>query len=149
MSGFGEKAIRLAARVADGYVSTKPDADAVALYREAGGGDRLTQGGLKACWGPDEAQARTTTHRLRRNEEIGGEATQLLPLPRHYAQPAKLISEDMMTAPCGPDLHVHLGAVRQYAEAGFDEVYMGQVGPDQDGFFEFYAREVLPRLRGG
>lgn len=38
-------------------------------------------------------------------------------------------------------------AVRAYTGAGFDEVYIQQVGPDQEGFFEFYARDVLPRLR--
>ena len=43
---------------------------------------------------------------------------------------------------------MHLDGIRAYREAGFDEVYIGQVGPDAEGFFEFYARQVLPRLRG-
>jgi hypothetical protein len=34
-------------------------------------------------------------------------------------------------------------------EAGFDEVYVGQVGGEAEGFFEFYATQVLPRLREG
>src|ERR1700756_4164809 len=50
MSGFGAKAIKLAARIADGYMSIKPNAESVRLYRESGGGDRTVQGGLKACW---------------------------------------------------------------------------------------------------
>ena len=29
------------------------------------------------------------------------------------------------------------------------EVYIGQVGGEHDGFFEFYANTVLPRLREG
>jgi len=33
-----------------------------------------------------------------------------------------------------------------YAEAGFDHVCIHQVGPDQEGFLRFYAREVLPQL---
>jgi hypothetical protein len=36
--------------------------------------------------------------------------------------------------------HAHL-----LEEAGFD-VYIHQVGPDQEGLIEAYAREVLPRL---
>ncbi|MBO0775738.1 MAG: LLM class F420-dependent oxidoreductase [Actinobacteria bacterium] len=149
MSGFGEKSITLAARIADGYVSTMPDADALRRYREAGGDGRLTQAGLKVCWGPDEAQARKTMHRLWPNDELPGEAAQLLPLPRHFAQLTQLISEEQISSPCGPDPQAHLGAIRSYAGAGFDEVYVGQVGPDHEGFFEFYAREVLPRLREG
>ncbi|MCA1691669.1 MAG: TIGR03557 family F420-dependent LLM class oxidoreductase [Actinobacteria bacterium] len=29
-------------------------------------------------------------------------------------------------------------------EAGYDHVYVHQVGPDQEGFFRFYEREVMP-----
>jgi G6PDH family F420-dependent oxidoreductase len=149
MSGFGDKAIKLAGRLADGFMCVQPNADFVRLYRESGGGDRPVQGGLKVCWGADEGQARKTMHRLWPTDEIPGEAAQLLPLPRHFGQLAGLISEDMITAPCGPDPAVHIEGIRAYTEAGFDEVYIGQVGGDHDGFFDFYAGHVLPRLREG
>jgi G6PDH family F420-dependent oxidoreductase len=149
MSGFGDKAIKLAGRLADGFMCVQPNADFVRLYRESGGGDRPVQGGLKVCWGADEGQARKTMHRLWPTDEIPGEAAQLLPLPRHFGQLAELISEDMITAPCGPDPAVHIEGIRAYTQAGFDEVYIGQVGGDHDGFFDFYAGHVLPRLREG
>jgi G6PDH family F420-dependent oxidoreductase len=149
MSGFGEKAIKLAAQIADGYICVQPNADFVRLYRDSGGGNRTVQGGLKVCWGPDAAQARKTMHRLWATDEIPGEAAQLLPLPRQFAQLAELIGEDMITAPCGPDADEHIKGIRAYTDGGFDEVYVGQVGPDYQGFFEFYAEQVLPRLREG
>jgi G6PDH family F420-dependent oxidoreductase len=147
MSGFGEKAVKLAGRLADGYICVQPNADFVRLFRESGGGDRTVQGGLKVCWGPDEAQARKTMHRLWATDEIPGEAAQLVPLPRHFAQLAGLVGEDKITAPCGPDPDAHIRGIRAYTDAGFDEVFIGQVGAEQDGFFEFYAAQVLPRLR--
>ncbi len=147
MSGFGEKAVKLAGRLADGYISVQPNADFVRLYRESGGEDRPVQGGLKVCWGQDAGQARKTMHRLWPNDEIPGEAAQLLALPRHFRQVCDLISEEMITAPCGPDLAAHIDAITAYTDAGFDEVYISQVGPEQEGFFEFYAEHVLPRLR--
>lgn len=55
----------------------------------------------------------------------------------------------MISAPCGPDPTVHVNGVRAFTEAGFDEVYVSQVGMDGDGFFQFYAEQVLPRLREG
>src|SRR5689334_7025390 len=70
---FGEKAIKLAARVADGYMCVQPNADFVRLYRDSGGGDRPVQGGLKVCWGRDAGQARKTMHRLWPNDAIPGE----------------------------------------------------------------------------
>jgi G6PDH family F420-dependent oxidoreductase len=147
VSGFGEKAVRLAGEIADGYMCVQPNADFVRLYRESGGGDRLVQGGLKVCWAPEEAQARKTMHRLWPTDAIPGESAQLLPQPRHFGQLAELVSEDMITAPCGPDPDVHLKGVREFTQAGFDEVYIGQVGGNSEGFFEFYAQQILPRLR--
>ncbi|MBV9382204.1 MAG: LLM class F420-dependent oxidoreductase [Streptosporangiaceae bacterium] len=149
MSAFGEKALRVAARIADGYMCVQPNADLVRRYRDYGGGDRPVQGGLKVCWGPDAHQARKTVRRLWAAEYIPGEAGQLLPLPRHFRQLAELVSEDMITAPCGPDPDEHLKGIRAYTDAGFDEVYISQVGPEQDGFFEFCATQLLPRLRDG
>ncbi|HEY2579823.1 MAG TPA: LLM class F420-dependent oxidoreductase [Streptosporangiaceae bacterium] len=147
LSGFGEKAIRLAGEIADGYMCVQPNADFVRLYRESGGGQRPVQGGIKVCWAPDENQARKTMRRLWPTDVIPGESAQLLPLPRHFSQLAELVSEDMISAPCGPDPDVHLNGVREYIQAGFDEVYIGQVGGNHEGFFEFYAQQILPRLR--
>ena len=48
--------------------------------------------------------------------------------------------------PCGPDPEWHLRAIHEYADAGFDHVYVHQIGHDQEGFFRFYEREVLPKL---
>ena len=48
---------------------------------------------------------------------------------------------------CGPDPHAHLEAIREYIEAGYDHVYLHQVGPDQEAFFDLYENEVLPRLQ--
>lgn len=45
--------------------------------------------------------------------------------------------------PCGPDLDLHLQAIRRYRDAGFDELYIQQIGPDQELFFETYANEIL------
>ncbi len=39
VSGFGPQSIDLAARIGDGYISTKPDASMVQRFREKGGGD--------------------------------------------------------------------------------------------------------------
>jgi hypothetical protein len=45
---------------------------------------------------------------------------------------------------CGPDPDRHREAIDEFEQAGFDHVYVHQVGPDQDGFIRFYEREILP-----
>jgi hypothetical protein len=37
-------------------------------------------------------------------------------------------------------------AVRRFVAAGYTAVYLHQVGPDQDGFLEFAAKELFPRF---
>ncbi len=149
VSGFGPKSIELAGRIGDGYMSTMPDAEMVQQFRAAGGGDKPTHAGLKVCWGEEEASALKTAYRLWPNSGLPGELSQVLPTPRHFEQASSLVTEEMIgeSVVCGPDLERHVEAVQQYVDAGYDEVYVGQIGPDQDGFFAFYEREVLPRLR--
>ena len=83
------------------------------------------------------------------NAGITGEASQELPVPAHFEQLAQMVTEDMAVkeVTCGPDAAQHVAAIRTYLDAGYDHVYVHQVGPDQDGMIEFYASEVLPRLR--
>jgi len=47
----------------------------------------------------------------------------------------------------GPDPERHLAAIEAFERAGFGQVYVHQVGPEQEGFFRFYERKVLPRVR--
>src|SRR5688500_13058204 len=49
ISGFGPKAIELAARIGDGFVSTSPNKEHVDLYRSQGG-KGVAQAGMKVCW---------------------------------------------------------------------------------------------------
>ena len=147
VSGFGEKAVELAARIGDGFVSTSPNADHIALF-ESSGGKGLKQGGMKVCWGPDEEAAKQLAHSLWPTSGLEGELSQELPMPAHFEQAAAKVTPDDVaeSITCGPDPERHVEAVRAYLDAGFDEVYVSQVGPDQEGFLRFFKDEVLPRL---
>lgn len=149
VSGFGPRSVELAADIGDGFVTVGPDADSVAQFRAQAKRGQLVAGGLKVCYDTDERRARETAHRLWPNEALPGELAQILPTPAHFEQACELVSEDAAVAdvPCGPDLEQHMTAIRAYAEAGFDELYIQQIGPNQDAFFEAYAEHVLPQVR--
>lgn len=154
MSAFGPKSTALAARVADGLCTTAPVKDAVESFREQAGERKRVAGGLKVCWGDDEGRARAIAHRLWPNDPLPGELSQVIPTTAHFEQASGLVSEDMVAReiPCGPDLERQAEMIDRYADAGFDELYVQQVGlgDEPDGgerFFETYAREILPRHR--
>jgi coenzyme F420-dependent glucose-6-phosphate dehydrogenase len=148
MAGAGGKAAELAARIGDGYVGVAPDAETLATFSKAGGEGKPRYGQMTVCWAEDEATARQTAVEWWPNLVIPGQLGQELPLPSHFEQAASLVSEDDMAEKIavGPDPERHLASIRQYVDAGYDHVYVHQVGPDQEGFFRFYEREVLPKL---
>jgi G6PDH family F420-dependent oxidoreductase len=129
-------------------ISTAPSEGLVDQFRKAGGGDKPTFGQVHVCWAEDESAARKTAHSQWPNAAIQGELGQELPLPRHFEQAAEMVTEDDVASrvTCGPDPERHLDAIRKYLDAGYEYVYVHQVGHEQDGFFDFYRREVLPKL---
>jgi G6PDH family F420-dependent oxidoreductase len=146
-SAFGPKAAEAVGAYADGYINVVPDPDLLRTYRDAGG-KGPAQGGMKVCWGPDEAACVTTVHELWPNEALGGELAQVLPMPAHYAAACALVTEEHVAeaVPCGPDPEKHVAAIQEFLDAGYDEVYVNQIGDDQEGFLAFMAEEVLPRF---
>ena len=147
MSAFGPKALEVAIDVADGFMTVSPDAESRATY-DRDGGRGPTQAGIKVCWGPDEDTAAELVHHLWRNQGVEGELSQELPMPAHFDQASSLVTLDTIKelVPCGPDPERHVAAIKEYIDAGFDEIYVCQIGPDQAEFFDFFERDVLPRL---
>jgi len=148
VAAAGPKAAELSGRIGDGLISVAPSTEIVDTYRRNGGGGPR-YGQVHVCWGPDEDKAVELAHRQWINAGIPGELGQELPLPAHFEQAGKTVRpEDVAKlVVCGPDPERHRAEIEKYAEAGFDHVYVHQVGPDQEGFFRFYAEEILPKLQ--
>jgi hypothetical protein len=47
----------------------------------------------------------------------------------------------------GPNPDRHLAMIEQYDKAGYDEVYVANIGPHYRELCDLYAKEVLPRVR--
>jgi G6PDH family F420-dependent oxidoreductase len=129
----------------DGLIGTAPDPGLLSGFDEAGGAGKPRYGQVTVCWAADEAEARKTALEWWPNAAAPGDLGQELALPRHFEQVAELVTEDDVAEKvvCGPDPGAHRAAIDEFADAGYDHVYVHQVGPDQEGFLDFYAREIL------
>jgi len=145
----GDKATELAGRVGDGLIAVAPDRETVQTFESSGGSGKPRFGQVHVCWADDEATARRTAHEWWPNAAIGGELGVELPLPRHFEQAAETVDEEDVAKAvvCGPDPDRHIEALREYIDAGFDHVWVHQIGPDQEGFLRFYEQQVLPKVR--
>jgi G6PDH family F420-dependent oxidoreductase len=148
VSAFGPLAAKTAGEIGDGFMSTSPATEVIEEYRSSGGSGPLVAT-VKVCWGPDEEACQRTAHQLWRSSGVPGESSQELSMPAHFEQAAELVTPEKMAEKitCGPDPDKHAEAIQAYIDAGFDEVHLGQVGKDQAGFFEFFQKELAPRLR--
>jgi len=148
MSGFGPKATELAGRIADGYVNTSPDRDLVERFERSGGQGKLKVAGGKVCWSRDREAARRLVHELWPNSGLPGELAQELPTPQHFEQAVELVTVDAVASslPVGDDPEEFVQSIKEYEAAGFDILFLQQIGDDQEGFFDFFRREVQPRL---
>ena len=148
MSGFGPQAVDVAARIADGYITTSPDGSLLKRFRDASGG-KPAQAGTKVAWAQTEQEGAELAHRLWATSGLPGELAQVLPSPRHFEQAAELVTLEQTreSVTCGPDPERHLKALKPYVDAGFDDVYVANMGPHWAEMISMYGEFVLPSAR--
>ena len=142
----GETTGRFAGEFGDGLVSTAPDEAVVDAFAETHDGDGDRYGQATVCWAESESAARETAYEWWPNSALPGQLTQELPTPQHFEEAAEALSVDDVAESyvCGPDIDEHIDSIEQYVDAGFDHVYIHQVGPEQEEFIDVYQNEILP-----
>jgi G6PDH family F420-dependent oxidoreductase len=141
-------AARLAGRAGDGLISTAPKAETVDTFRETGGEGKPVYGQLTVCWGPDEAKTKDEALEWWPNTSVPGELGVELAEPQHFEHVAELITADQVSEKvvCGPGAAPILEKIGAFVDAGFDHVFLHQVGPRQEEFLSFAKDELLPAI---
>jgi G6PDH family F420-dependent oxidoreductase len=144
-------AATLAGRAGDALISTAPDAEIVNAFREAGGEGLPVYGQLTLCYGPEEEKAKQEALEWWPNTSVPGETGVELAEPQHFEEVAQLITADMVAEKvvCGPKTEPILERIGAFVDAGFDHVFLHQVGPRQEEFLEFAKNTVLPAVGRG
>ncbi|MFD9889338.1 TIGR03557 family F420-dependent LLM class oxidoreductase [Amycolatopsis sp. NPDC059027] len=147
----GSRSVTRFAPVADAMIAVEPkeqlcrEWDATRLGRPT---RKIAQ--LPVSWDPDRAAAVKRAHEQFRWFGNGWKVNAELPGPAGFAGATRFVTEDDVAAgiPCGPDIEPIARGVRQFAEAGFTDVALVEIGGDrQEDFLDFAERELLPALR--
>lgn len=148
IAAAGAKSAEMAGKLGDGLIATEPDVELLHRFRENGGDGKPCYGELHVCFDHDERRAQEIAHEVWPLIGLSGQLFPEIPLPSLFEKAASLVTPEKIASlvPCGPDPSKHLKAIQEYVDAGFDHVSIHQIGPNQEPFMEFYAREIFPRL---
>jgi G6PDH family F420-dependent oxidoreductase len=144
----GPDAARIAGELGDALFVTEPREDLVTAYREAGGdGPRYAE--VPLAWATTEDEAAESARRLFRFGVTGWKVQAELPNPVNFDAATELVTADHLREQfgCGPDVARHVEVARKFVDAGYDRLALINAGPDMDGFFDFFTKELGPALR--
>jgi coenzyme F420-dependent glucose-6-phosphate dehydrogenase len=103
-------------------------------------------------WAPSAEQARAIAHEQWRTNVFDPVTMAELSSPHDYQR--KAVQEEVgderiaRAVNVSADLGRHAEWLHEYAELGFDEIYLHHVGQEQEAFLDAFGAEVLPRLAG-
>jgi G6PDH family F420-dependent oxidoreductase len=146
----GERSCALAGRLADLVISTEPKRELLTAFDRHGGEGKPRVGQLPVCYDRDRDAAIRRAHEQFRWFGSGWKVNSELPHPDSFASATQFVTPDDVAAsiPCGDDPADFVEAVRPYAEAGFTEIALVQIGGEsQTEYIDWSAKELLPALR--
>jgi G6PDH family F420-dependent oxidoreductase len=147
----GQQSIELAAPLADFMIAVEPDGDAVegfdAATRAATPARKVGQ--LPISWDADPDAALSRAHEQFRWFAGGWKVNAELPGPAGFAGATQFVRPEDVAGqiPCGNDIGAVVEAARPFADAGFTDLALLQIGDDaQESFFDA-APELLSALK--
>ncbi|MFB7398404.1 TIGR03557 family F420-dependent LLM class oxidoreductase [Streptomyces sp. NPDC056191] len=146
----GPRSCAVAGRHADLLIATEPERDLLNAFDARGGTGKPRMGQLPICYDPDRGVAVARAHDQFRWALGGWHVNAELPLPASFAQASAYTrpGDVAKTIPCGDDVGSVVESARRFADAGFTDLALVQVGGDhQMPFLRWAETTLLPALR--
>lgn len=146
----GDRSCDLAGRLADLVIAIDPERELLEAFDRAGGAGKPRVGQLAVCYDPDRDAAVARAHEQFRWSAGGWRVNAELPGPAAFDQATRYVRpEDIAESiPCGDGTDEFVEAVRPFADAGFTEIALVQVGgAHQRPFIDWAESVLLPALR--
>lgn len=149
MSADGELAAETAGRIADGLIIPGIRNNIVNIFKKAGGEGKPCYAEASVCWAKDEWYAKSIAYEywpiLANKNGLNWE----IKTPKYFEELAKMTDPETLSSEivCGNDPEKHIDEIKRFIDAGYDHVFVHQLGPQQKGFIDFYKDEVLPEFQ--
>ena len=119
-------------------------------FRRGGGEGKPMMVQVKVAYDRDDATALRRAHEQWRGNIFASDVLATLALPEQFEAAAEFVRpEDVAEhVHISSDASRHAAWIAEYAEMGFDAVYVHNVGTAQREFIDAYAERVLPQMIG-
>jgi G6PDH family F420-dependent oxidoreductase len=158
VAASGKRSAKLAGEMADGLIAVRPDATTVDTFLGCGGRDANGTAGrcAKRCVGQVHVsiastidEAIDTAKEWWPNSALPPAVLAEIARPEHFEVLTTDIGPDAIRASvvCAVDAQPVIFAIDRFVAAGFDSVYLHQVGPDQQRLADLARAELVPHYR--
>ncbi|GAB2975194.1 TIGR03557 family F420-dependent LLM class oxidoreductase [Amycolatopsis acidiphila] len=149
----GRQSVERFAPVADALITTEPNGELIKAWdsERAQVREDTTRkfAQLPVSFDTDREAAERRAHEQFRWFSGGWKVNAELPGTSAFAGATQYVKQADVaeSIPCGSDVDAIVEAVKPFADAGFTDLALVQIGGDQqDGFFEFASSDLLPAL---
>jgi G6PDH family F420-dependent oxidoreductase len=146
----GPRSCAIAGAKAELMIATEPKAELGELFDAAGGAGKPRVGQIPVCYDADRDAAIRRAHEQFRWFGLGWPVNANLPGPAAFESATRFLTPEQVAAQlaCGPDVDEHVEQIKAFADAGFEEIALVQIGAEQqEPFIRWAERELLPALR--
>jgi G6PDH family F420-dependent oxidoreductase len=146
----GEDSCRLAGEFGDVMIAVEPEQKLGEMFDAFGGSGKPRVGQMPGSFDADPDVAVARAHEQFRWFGGGWKVNAELPGPSAFEAASQFVRpEDVASAmPCGPDVGHWVEALRPWAQAGFTDVALIQIGGEaQAAYLDWAHKELLPALK--
>jgi probable non-F420 flavinoid oxidoreductase len=137
---------------ADGLITIAQPPDTLrrilAAFREGGGADKPAALQVHLSWAPEEDEALSIAYDQWRSNVFGPPLSWDVATVEEFDEAARHVRPEDMRGPVliSADFGRHAEWLNEFAEIGFEEIYLHHVGQEQRPFIEAFGSKVLPEL---
>ena len=149
VAASGPRSAALAGGMADGLIGVQPDASVVDVFHGNGGRGKRCIGQVHISIAATLDAATETAREWWRIGAVPAAVLSELARPEHFEALTDDVGTDAIRSSviCAVDAEPVIQAVDRFVAAGFDTVYLHQVGPDQQRLVDLARTELIPHYR--
>lgn len=150
-AAVSEGTARTVGEWADGLITVNQPIETlervVGAFREEGG-NKPAYLQVHLSWAETEENALAVAHEQWKTNVFGSDLAWNLEVPLQFDEAARFVRlEDVREAVLvSPDVDQHISWLTEYAELGFDRIYLHHVGQEQSEFIRVFGERVLPEF---